>query len=306
MLKHEAGAIDGSDIEELHDMRVAVRRLRAAVQLFRPYLPRKRAAALRKDLRRLGRALGPARDCDVMLANLEAYRAALPADAREALDPLARRWRKQRKRARKGMLTYLASKRYDTLKRRIAAFMADISPPEAGASPPEPATATENGQAAALPAPGEPLVGAEAPRLIARRYAKLLGYGPSLHGASIETLHALRIDCKRLRYALEFLREILPPQAKAAIDDIKRAQDHLGEMNDAYVAGEALRRLLEKWQRAPDDTRHPPATRESLGGYLAYCDDRARSHAHTFPAVWQELTGHAFRRRLREITSTSP
>ena len=51
-------------------MRVAVRRMRAAVELFRPYLPKKHAAYLRRDLRRLGHALGPARDCDVMLANL--------------------------------------------------------------------------------------------------------------------------------------------------------------------------------------------------------------------------------------------
>ena len=57
-------------------MRVAVRRLRAAVQLFRPYLPQQDAAYLRKELRRLGRALGPVRDYDVMLENLAAYRAA--------------------------------------------------------------------------------------------------------------------------------------------------------------------------------------------------------------------------------------
>ena len=75
---------------------------------------------------------------------------------------------------------------------------------------------------------------------------KLLAYGPSLHGAPIETLHTVRIDCKRLRYALEFLRETLSPQAEAAIEDFKHAQDHLGEMNDAYVAGEDLRKLMEK------------------------------------------------------------
>ena len=86
--RHEAGSIDGSDIEALHDMRVAVRRMRAAVELFRPYLPKEHAAYLRKDLRRLGRALGPARDCDVMLANLEAYRADLPAPHRMR----SRRW----------------------------------------------------------------------------------------------------------------------------------------------------------------------------------------------------------------------
>ncbi len=287
MVKREAGTIDGSDIEELHDMRVAVRRMRAAVELFRPALPRKQAAWLRKDLRRIGRALGPARDCDVMLANLEAYRAAAPGRTQEAFDPLTRRWRKRRARARKAMLRYLASKRYRVSKRKIAACL-------------------EVADAPAAAPPSLPAVTEAAPRLLAARYERLLAYGPSLHGASIETLHDLRIDCKRLRYALEFLREILSAPAAAAIEDVKRAQDHLGDLNDAYVAGESLRKLLQKWQRAGDDARYPLAAREALCGYLAHCDDRVRTNAQTFPALWERLTGDEFRECLREIMAAAP
>ncbi len=294
MLKHEAGSIDGSDIAELHDMRVAVRRLRAAVQLFRPYLPKQHAAYLRKDLRRLGRALGPARDCDVMLENLAAYRATLPADGQAALDPLAQRWQKRRARARKAMLKYLASKRYQVLKQRVGTFLASESPHE---SP----SARSNGQSAPYSRKVKPLVATETPRLICKRYEKLLRYGPSLHGASIETLHAVRIDCKRLRYALEFFRETLAPQAKATIEEIKHAQDHLGDLNDAYVAGVDLRKLLKKWQRAEAEARQPAAAQEALGGYLAYCDERVRTNVHAFPVIWERLAGVEFRQRLREI-----
>ncbi len=295
MLRHEAGSIDGSDIEELHDMRVAVRRMRAAVRLFRPYLPEKHAAYLRRDLRRLGRALGPARDCDVMLANLEAYRAELPTPTQDAFAPLVRRWQRQRERSHNAMVRYLTSKRYRLLKQRIGPLLELVGPPVA-------ASGTLNGQAAA---PQEPLVAAVTPRLIAKRYDELLAYGPSLHGASIKTLHTLRIDCKRLRYALEFLRETLSPQAEAAIEDFKHAQDRLGEINDAYVAGEDLRKFMKKWQRATDDARYPAAAREALAGYLAYCDDRVRTNAHTFPAIWEHLTGCEFRQRLRETLSSS-
>ena len=298
MLRHEAGSIDGSDIEDLHDMRVAVRRMRAAVQLFRPYLPKKHAAYLRKDLRRLGLALGPARDCDVMLANLEVYKAGLPAQTKDAFGPIVRRWHKRRARARKAMLAYLASKRYGLLKQRVGAFLE-------GDSPTVGSTVIGNGQSPAKAATQEPLVESEIPSLLASRYEKLLAYGPSLHGASIETLHTLRIDCKRLRYASEFLRETLSPQAEAAIEDFKHAQDHLGEMNDAYVAGKDLRKLMKKWQRATDDARYPAAAREALAGYLAYCDDRVRTNAHTFPAIWEHLTGCEFRQRLRDCVSTS-
>ncbi len=298
-LEHEAGSIDGTDIEELHDMRVAVRRLRAAVQLFRPYLPKQQAAYLRKNLRRLGHALGPARDYDVMLANLADYRAALPAQAQESLEPLARRWQRKRERAREAMLAYLESKRYRVLKQRMHAFLEPASAPAAGTG--------KNGAAAAPPsALHEPLVCAEVPGLLASRYEKVLTYEPSLQGASIERLHALRIDCKRLRYALEFLREALCAEAEDAIDDLKQAQDHLGEMNDAYVASQVLRKLLEKWQGAADDSGYPPATREALDAYLAYCDERARAKAQSFPVIWQHLTGSAFRQRLHVIMTTPP
>ena len=293
MLKYEAGTIDGRDSEDLHDMRVAVRRLRAAVQLFRPYLPKEQVTYLRKNLRRLGRALGPARDCDVMLDNLAAYRAAAPASTEHAFAPLARRWRKQRKRARQAMLAYLESERYRRLKQRMGEY---LEAPRVH----ELAVDAANGQPAASE---EPPVAAVVPALIANRYDRLLSYGPSLHGASIETLHALRIDCKRLRYALEFLREILPPQAADAIADVRDAQDHLGEMQDAYVAGGVLRKLSKKWQRAKDDDRYPAASREALAVYLAYCDDCVRTRAHTFPVLWERLTGYEFRRRLQDIVA---
>ena len=164
-----------------------------------------------------------------------------------------------------------------------------------------------NGQFPEGVVPPEPLVAAVKSRVCSRDATQgCFDYGPSLHGASIETLHALRIDCKRLRYALEFLREALPAPAEAAIDDIKHAQDHLGDMNDAYVAGEVLRKILKKWQRGADEARYTAAARSALGGYLAYCDDRVRTNAHTFPVIWERLTGLEFRQRLQDIISTHP
>ena len=293
MLRHEAGSIEGTDIRELHDMRVAVRRMRAAVQLFRPYLPKQHAAYLRKDLRRLGRALGPARDYDVMLANLDSYRAATPAQPHDALEPLARRWQEKRERARSALREYLASTRYCALKQRIETFLGPAGPPAAGAG-------------ATLSNLREPLVIAEVPALLSSRYEKIVSYGPSLDGTSIERLHALRIDCKRLRYALEFLREALCVQAADAIKDLKQAQDHLGDMNDAYVASKVLRKLWEKRQRATDEPVWPPATLEALGAYLAYCEDRAGTQAQSFADIWQRLTGPEFRERLRVIMTTPP
>ncbi len=299
MLRHEAGAIVGRDIEELHDMRVAVRRMRAAMQLYRPYLPKQHAAYLRKDLRHLGRALGPVRDYDVMLANLEHYRGELSALANDSLEPLSRRWEKKRDQAHSAMREYLASTRYRVLKQWIGTFLNPERPPAGGSDANGAATAAQS-------IPREPLVWAEVPGLLSIRYEKVLAYGPSLQGSSLERLHELRIDCKRLRYALEFLREALDAQVEDAIDDLKEAQDHLGEMNDAYVASKVLRKLSDKWQRSADSAACPPATMEALGAYLAYCDERARTLAESFSAMWDRLTGTAFRERLHAIMTTPP
>ena len=72
MLRHEPGTRLGDDIEELHDMRVASRRLRAAIRLFRPFLPA-RFDRLGAELRWLGGVLGDVRDLDVQIEQLEEW-----------------------------------------------------------------------------------------------------------------------------------------------------------------------------------------------------------------------------------------
>ena len=74
------------------------------------------------------------------------------------------------------------------------------------------------------------------PTLIYDRYQVVRGYETVIEDAPIETLHALRIDCKRLRYSLEFFREVLGPEAKDVIREVVIIQDHLGDLHDADVA----------------------------------------------------------------------
>ncbi|HEY0636908.1 MAG TPA: CHAD domain-containing protein, partial [Pseudonocardiaceae bacterium] len=77
MLAHEAGTRSGVDPEDLHQMRVAVRRTRAVLRAARPLLDRRWADGLRARLGDVGRALGPVRDLDVLLERLHGEAAAL-------------------------------------------------------------------------------------------------------------------------------------------------------------------------------------------------------------------------------------
>jgi CHAD domain-containing protein len=76
---HAAGVLDTDDIERVHDMRVATRRLRAVLEIFAPCFPRKVHRAALRDVRRLADALGERRDPDVQIAALEGYAAEAPA-----------------------------------------------------------------------------------------------------------------------------------------------------------------------------------------------------------------------------------
>jgi CHAD domain-containing protein len=81
-----AGVLDTGDIERVHDMRVATRRLRAALEVFRPCFPKPEFKAALREVKELADALGARRDPDVALATVEGIMAHLPPEARAGVD----------------------------------------------------------------------------------------------------------------------------------------------------------------------------------------------------------------------------
>src|SRR5262249_19680453 len=122
LVANEAGTRLGDDIEDLHDMRVASRRLRAAIALFQNVLPVE-AAKLRPELAWVGQTIGAVRDLDVQLAQLDDWIRALPDEDREPLTQLRRLLVAERTEARTAMLQALDSARYARLVRRFGAML---------------------------------------------------------------------------------------------------------------------------------------------------------------------------------------
>jgi len=214
LLTHEEGTRSGVDPEDLHQMRVTVRRLRAAVGAQGAGLGEP-AGHLLIELKWLGGVLGPVRDLDVQLDRLRTEAEVFEDDERAAVERLLAGLVAERRAARRRMLAALRAKRYTKLLVALAK-----------AANSEPATAGDD-------APVNVVVTKPYRKL--RKAVRALGEDPP-----DRDLHALRIKGKRLRYAAE----LVGSPAKDLVKATRGFQEVLGEHQDAAVAEETIRRLL--------------------------------------------------------------
>lgn len=222
LLEHEPGTRVGDDPEALHQMRVAMRRLRATLALFAEALPA-RALACRATLEWLADVLGGVRDLDVQLERLATWRAEMEAPDADALEALAALLRRRRVAARRRVLNALDCPRYERFVARFAVLLRGAGAPRGEA--------------------GRPIL-ATAPALIEKRMRKARKAGDDLVESSPPPgYHALRIQCKKLRYALEAHADVYGKPLGRVASAVTRLQKLLGRHQDAEVAVEHLRAL---------------------------------------------------------------
>ena len=285
MLENEEGTRLGEDPEALHDMRVATRRMRAAFQLFAPYFTPEALAPFGKSLKLTGRALGAVRDLDVLMVKAQAFQSGQDEGSGagpQPLAPLLSAWRQRRDTAREELLVYLDEKKYAKFKVRFEEF---LTSPGAGAVPPPPGQPT--------PYRVRHLVAG----LLVNRYEGVRAYESSLPAAPLTTYHALRIECKRFRYALEFFRDVLGPEVGGVIKQVTGMQDLLGDLHDAVVSeGMVAEFLHDQAARRISDVQ--PEVLDGVARYLTAQWTIQRDLLARFPARWVELIGPDFRRNL--------
>lgn len=235
LLRHDPGTRSGVDIEDLHQARVSVRRMRAALKAALPLLDAAWADGLRAELGWLGGALGPVRDLDVMLLRLRAEIADLPVAEQAAGATLIVVLETEHAEARTEMLVALDAPRYTALLERLAdAIRLPLPTPSATQARPELIE----------------LVRSEAYKL--RKAVGRAGDDPA-----DEVLHALRIRGKRVRYTGELVEPAFRGTGTGKV--IKRLlaataelQEVLGDHQDACVAEHRIRQLLDGLGEYPD------------------------------------------------------
>lgn len=281
MLAREAGAREGTAAEELHGMRVATRRQRAAWRVFGEAFDERRTAKHRQRLRDVAADLGAVRDLDVLIEALGAYGGRQsPAEA-AALEPLIASWRVRRDAARVVLVHELDSRRYQ---RWIDAYAAFVQAEGAGSRPVGPTQPHR--------------VRDTMPSRIWAAFEVVRAYEPVMRWADVTTLHELRIAAKWLRYTLEFVREALGRDAGPVIEKVVALQDHLGWLHDADVAAGLARAFLV--EHAGRLTELESA---AIGRYLV---DRERELARlrrTVGPAWRGVSSLSFRRALGRLVA---
>lgn len=298
MLRHEKGTRAGTDPEELHDMRVATRRMRAALRVFDGHIDARALKPFGKMLRRTGRALGAVRDLDVFRDKARHYLDRLPASGQSELDPLLSAWQTEHDKAREDLLAFLDSDLYAGFKEHFGEF---LHRPGAGALP----IVSEKDE------PRPHRVRHVLPGLLFQKLAQVRAYDEWLSGAdaALTRYHQLRIACKRLRYTVEFFQGVLGPEAQSLIAVIRRLQDHLGNLQDAVIACHILRNFLtcgtwEQGQIHKKSLRARPIVAPGVTAYLLERQQEIQDLVATVPSVWSPMSSPDFNRQLAALVSS--
>jgi CHAD domain-containing protein len=224
------------------------------------------------------------RDLDVTIEKLGHYLQTVPAEDQAGLTPLVEHWKLELEQARQEMIIHLNSQEYLDFKNNFSIF---LNTPGMGKKKSE------------IHAPGGSNVRFLTPTLIYNRFSSVMAYDSVIPMASFEQLHALRIEFKRLRYTLEFFKEILGKDVQTIIEEIKGLQDHLGELNDANVACHTLSRFIKNWDKKQISL--PLMERTNPLGIIHYLASRyAERHQLmiTFPTAWQHFSRIELRQSL--------
>ena len=233
------GLIDDLDTEFLHDYRICIRKIRSALGLLKGVYPVEECSGIREELGNMARQTNRLRDLDVYLLARTEYLELLPAPLRPAMEEMFEDFAAERKMEVRKVVTKIRSRTARNHLERIERFFCPESRHEE----------SPNADVSV-----SPLVF----RQIYRRYKKIRKASKGLSPETPDAVfHQIRIECKKLRYLMEFFSEIIPQESGDILQkQLRRLQGRLGDFNDASVQQKAL---LDYWNRKK------PGPRLSLG-----------------------------------------
>jgi CHAD domain-containing protein len=262
------GIIKDIDTEFLHDFRVSVRRTRSLYGHLKNELPEKIIKQAKKDFSALGQLTNRLRDIDVYLLNTNMYFSFMPDDMAGYLKPFFDKMENERISEHKKVARFLKSKRYTDM----IGFWTDI------VNTPEQIT--------------EPVhhIIEFARTQIMIRLERVLRLGGKINSTSPDSmLHKLRIECKKLRYLLEFYSSLFPPVLiSTLIRQLKILQDYLGEFNDYSVQQEKLHKYIDHLNSVDQENKR---TITAVGFLIGKLNQRQMEVRKNFAKTFKKFSG---------------
>lgn len=284
------GVIQSDDIEYIHRMRVATRRLRSAIPLFQSCFPKNQAVDWLKQSRAVTRALGEARDLDVQIEKLDQTISAVKtAQLRPGMRRLRLRLTQKRRSIHNHVIEAMRQLEESRLLPRIEAALAPHLTAPAGQPP------------------SLPLYGLAAQAITQRLDIFLACEASIFDPKNVQELHQMRIEAKRLRYTLEVFAALYPGECKPELKAIKSVQELLGDIHDCDVWTEFLPEFItQETYRTLEYHGHTRAMnilRPGLQNLLQFQQQTRAELYQRFLAEWQSWQQENTWQRLRQIVS---
>jgi triphosphatase len=257
---NEIGLLVGRNPEYLHQARVASRRLRTAFRVFDAAIPRSHFARSLDELKSLARLLGDARDLDVFALETLPHAG---SGQHGGVTALRRRVRKARQLASRAVRTAVAAPEYTALLLRLTQALS---------------AGQWRGETARPVAAKRPLLKFAA-KIVSRRYTHVRKRGRPVSQLGYGDLHRLRIQVKRLRYAIEFFLPLFEDKAAGTLRALSDLQELLGKLNDDITAWQLLDTLA-----AEESTTD---YQQAVGFLRGWCARDAEHCCEQLEAVWE-------------------
>lgn len=284
----------GRDIEAIHDMRVASRRLATGLEVFKTCLPKKKAKVWRDAIRKVTFALGNARDLDIQIAQLtNLYGEALEATYKPGYNRLLLRLKQKRSKAQKKVNKTVFQLNESEAVDQMILWL------------------EKHREADPLAEPYPPSLFRKAYPPIATALEGFLMHSDFIASeADSDKLHAMRIAGKRLRYTMEIFAPIYDGKLKPFILAMKDIQDTLGEFHDADVWATWLPKFVDKEKARIEDYFGNTGPLERLMPgihHLMAHNEQIRTETYqSFLLTWQTLADDNAWEILRGIIEPPP
>ena len=280
--QNEEGVIADIDTEFLHDYRVSLRRVRSVLSLFKGVFSEEQTAELKRTFSDLMTPTGRLRDLDVYLLDKEIYFSMLPPSLHVGVQKMMDQFERERTQELSRLSRRFRSKSYVETMDVLAEQFQGLSNLQAG----------PNADRGAYE---------YACALIWKRYRKVCKLARSITADTPdEAVHELRIDCKKLRYLMEFFAPLFDARAfKTIIKPLKKLQDNLGLFNDYSVQQEALLEFAD--QRSNATARIDAELGMAVGGLIAVLDQRQKAERDRVISNFEHFDGPQIRDLFRSL-----